>query len=146
MKLEKCFYVRGSTEMQDAARLVDGIWKGFYSGETLEQMRERVPEIELRDINEVVDEIDAANVAAYCHPPKKIDAERYDDLLNVLPPCAWTRHAGAECFYISEAWTADLHQWCVKLPDSYWSLTRSRFTPPAEIIAEVARHAKGQTH
>lgn len=137
MTPKKCFYVPGETHIHDVARLQGETWVGHYSEETLDTMRARVPGVELRDFGEVLKETEAARVAQYCHPPKQITEESYDHFLNVLPPCAWTHTRGAECFYVSEAWDADLHQWCVKIGNNCWTLTRSKLTAPKDIIAEV---------
>jgi hypothetical protein len=59
-------------------------------------------------------------------------------MLEVLPPCKWTRSSSAEAFYVSEPLAADIHAWHVRIGGRYWSLNRSRTRSPDSIAAEVA--------
>jgi len=138
--MEMCFYVPGKGTIQDGAREVaPHYFIGQYSREPLDIMQARVPGVELWEFEKAIDAIQAANKAKYCTAPEEITKEKFWYFLEVLPPCKWTHIGGAECFFVSEALTMDLHQWCVRIGDKYWALNRSRFAKPADIIAECAQ-------
>lgn len=139
---EKCFYVPGKTNIQDVAHLVSGAWVGYYSGEDEATMGQRVPGVKLYDFNQACEESDAAKILYYCKEPVEITEERYMDFLECLPPCKWTRHRGAEVFHISERLDGNIVQWCVKIGAKCWALNRPSTKTPAEIVDEVAAHAK----
>ena len=132
-----CFYVPGNTTIQDGAiEVAPGCFIGQYSGESLETMAERVPGVTLCEFDKALAEMKTAREARYCLPPVEITAEQYRDWLECLPPCRWTRERGAESFFISEPLDADLHQWCVRIGNRHFALTRSRFAKTADIVAE----------
>lgn len=47
-------------------------------------------------------------------PPVEITEERYDDLLNVMPPVHWRTVDGVEHFLLCEAQTGRIHLACAK--------------------------------
>lgn len=47
-------------------------------------------------------------------PPVEITEERYDELLNVLPPVHWRTADGVERFLLCEAETGRIHLACAK--------------------------------
>ena len=139
MTQQMCFYVPGARTIQDGAiEAAPYAFIGQYSGESLDTMSARVPGVVLYDFEKACDEIKKVREAALCTPPVEITAEQYMDWLECLPPCKWTKHRGAECFFISEATDADIHQWCVKIGAKHWALNRSCYRTPESIIAEVA--------
>jgi hypothetical protein len=80
------------------------------------------------------------NRREYCKPFSEISEAQYYDWLECLPPCKWHDLNGRfNSFYISEALTADLHQFCIKdrKTGKYYAATRSRFIKDAELLAEL---------
>ena len=69
--------------------------------------------------------------------PKQITEERFWYLLEVLPPCKWTRLHGSESFYVSEAETEDLHTWCLRIAGGYFELVAPKSLTHEQIIARV---------
>ncbi|MCM5558497.1 hypothetical protein [Pleomorphomonas sp. JP5] len=61
------------------------------------------------------DEFFALREAEYLErPPVEITEERYDDLLNVMPPVHWRTADGVERFLLCEAETGRIHLACAK--------------------------------
>lgn len=77
---------------------------------------------------------DAADRQRLCRGPQAIDAERFDELLNCLPPQRWVRGATAESFRISEAITGDLYTFCVRLGDRFFSITERGTTTHDDLV------------
>jgi hypothetical protein len=70
-------------------------------------------------------------------PPQKITIERFWEMLNVLPPCKWTRLHSSESFFISEAETEDLHRWFARIGDDYFELVAPRSLNHEEILGKI---------
>lgn len=70
--------------------------------------------------------------------PSPISAERWDDMLNVLPPCRWHRCDGVELFHVSERITHDLVNWFGKIGDQHFSMV-DRATADSRALAEAVR-------
>jgi hypothetical protein len=52
--------------------------------------------------------------------PKEITRERYWEMLEILPPCKWTKGLAWESFHISERLTNNLVSWFVNDGDKYY--------------------------
>lgn len=90
------FWEPGATSAIDCVHPITGL--SLVNGETLEQIRERYP-------NAIITELDAilkAEADFFKQAPVEIDAEKWDYMLNVLPPVQWTNEHGAETFKMSE--------------------------------------------
>ena len=71
-------------------------------------------------------------------PPREIDADRYDELLCVLPPANWTRGKGDfSCFMVDECQTANLYTWAVRDNGRYWEMIAPEDSTPAELLAKI---------
>ncbi len=124
------FSVPGSGIGIDAVHPVTG--NGVWSGDTPAEMEERnpgaVPTL-YEDIERIHD--DKTRVA-----PHRIDQDRWDYALNVLPPAKWVRESGAETFHISELVSgtmADIFAW---IGGDYWELTDDESLSHREILAK----------
>jgi hypothetical protein len=74
---------------------------------------------------------------------KEISEEHWYDMLEVLPPRRWTQFGkGNSFFFISEAYTADLHTCFVKVDGKCFEALRSVFLPTEEILKQIECHAK----
>lgn len=69
---------------------------------------------------EEFDVLYAAHLQTYVSAPQVVDAERYDYLLEVLPPCRWTNVGGVEIFHISERITGNMVTWCAQYNGVYF--------------------------
>ena len=67
----------------------------------------------------------------------EITEERFDEMLNVLPPQRWTRTENYEYFFISEAYSADLHSCFARLGDKYYEALLNIRSTKDEIIAKL---------
>ena len=67
-------------------------------------------------------------------PFTEIDEERWDEMLNVLPPMRWTRTSNGEFFFCMEAYTADLHSVYVRKGDKYYTALRSKYEKEENIL------------
>lgn len=47
--------------------------------------------------------------------PKRVDQERFDYMLNVLPPCKWQRGRYMETFHVSEYLSGNIVMWMVRI-------------------------------
>jgi hypothetical protein len=80
------------------------------------------------------------NTETYVKPWREITEEQYYDSLECLPPCKWhDLNNRFNSFFISEAWTADLHSFCIKdrKTGKYYSATRSRFISDSDLIKDL---------
>lgn len=50
----------------------------------------------------------------------KITEERFDGLLNILPPCKWVKAGLCEAFHLSERLHNDIALWCVRFGDEHY--------------------------
>ena len=74
-----------------------------------------------------------ADRSRYCTGPQQIDAEQFDDYLNMLPPQLWTRLGSSESFRISEPLCGDIYTWCVRIGDRYWRINESAVLSHSEL-------------
>jgi hypothetical protein len=113
------FYEPGATGIIDVATADN---RGMLSGETLDQIRERYPTAQLMDIDEAYQQSASARHAKYVHGPKEITAERFEEMLNVLPPEGWKRSTGSQSFKICERMTANLTAIFCEIGGRYFEL------------------------
>jgi hypothetical protein len=91
--------------------------RGVYSGKTLEEMLAKYPDIQIVPYEVSIAHDKQQRITA----PAEISYERFDDLLNVLPPCKWRRLGGAEAFHMVERITHDIVTWCVRIGEKCYS-------------------------
>lgn len=65
-----------------------------------------------RITGEELDALQAAHIASLITEPEPISEERYNELLECLPPCRYHKAGRFTVFHISERLTANLVQWC----------------------------------
>lgn len=109
------FYVPGKCHPQDVAVLIgscsclDGKpsidqYRGEYSGKTFEEFKAECPSVlllEWEDMQEYFFE-------AAKKPVSEINEERYNDMLDVLPPLKWRSQGGNSSFMLSEMYTDNI--------------------------------------
>ena len=114
-----------------------GVLRSAYGNETIDEMRSAghiSPEAVVLPFEEAYSLQAGADRARYCTGPERIDRERWDELLDVLPPCRWIRRDTTESFHISEALTGNLYRHCVRVGDCYFTLIEDRNTPHIELV------------
>ncbi len=124
------FAVLGDHSLIDCINPETG--KSWINGETLEQIRQRYPTAEIVNI----DEFFAAKEAAMIHPPAPITAERFEEMLNVLPPQRWKRFDGWETFEMCEHLSGNITAIFCRIGSDYFELTDRAGTPPETIRAK----------
>lgn len=96
------FYVPGSTSAVDYARnLPCGNWVSVHTGQPLEALQATYPGV----VMGTEDEFAAQMEAAYRTEPEHITEERYQSMLDALPPQGWTIEADAESFKFMERYS-----------------------------------------
>jgi len=117
--------------------------RSFWGGETLEELRAlghvseqayTLPTIEALELQEQSDR------QRYCTGPQRITQERYEELLNCLPPERWTRGVGYGSFRLSERLTGAIATFCVRIGDSFYSLNEHEDTSHAELFKACMAH------
>ena len=70
--------------------------------------------------------------------PRSITAGRYDEMLNVLPPCKWENYGGYSCFHISERLRGNIVSWFAKIGDSYFEFEDLASISNANLIKKLS--------
>ena len=115
--LTHAFSVPGSGIGIDAVHPVTG--NGVWSSDTPAEMAERNPGA-VPTLYEEVERIhdDKTRVA-----PHRIDVERWDYALGVLPPAKWIVRSAAETFHISELVSGLMANILCRIGDNYFEMT-----------------------
>ena len=127
------FANRNENYAKDNALLIGGSYIGQYSGKTLEQLQAEDPDVELIDVNEFLDIVEARMTT----DPVEIDEDRYWYLLEVLPPCGWVRNGSAESFYMSEFISGRVTCHVVRIGDRYFTFDAPVMTSHYDRTAKV---------
>jgi len=135
-------------------------YRGKYSGETLEQIRERM---ELLYVNGVTDYetrwkananaelmeweqasamLDAAQRAKYVGPVKEITKDRFWYLLEVLPPVGWKRGEGSESFKMSERLTGSITTIAARIGEKYYEFNDNITMSHDAVIEKIQQAIK----
>lgn len=107
---------------------------GTYSGMSLEQFQEKYGEVSIVDETVSI----AHDRAKRITEPKEIDEESFHYLLEVLPPCKWSRSADAEAFHISERITYDIVTWAVRIGSSHYRFDDTCTMAASDAIRKVS--------
>lgn len=67
--------------------------------------------------------------------PKVVGAERFDEMLNILPPSRWYRGDFVEWFHVCERLSGDLVSWFGRTGDIYWEFQDLHNLPKEQIAA-----------
>jgi hypothetical protein len=93
-----CFWKTGTITIYDFAVLVGGKYLSQYGGNTLEELQRDDPEIKLVKYSEFA----AAHDENASTPVSEITSERYNDMLETLPPMKWRSAGNSESFMFPE--------------------------------------------
>lgn len=123
MEYDNCFV---SVEQRTVIDYLREDGRSIVGGETLEEVRKRYPDAQAMPYAEAARAIEEGLIA---HPVERISEERYNEMLNVLPPCNWVRGGSVESFHISEAITGSVVNVFVRIGSDHFSLySRARTT------------------
>ncbi len=114
---ERVFFDQKSQNLVDSVHEVNGVLRGFYSHQTLEEMKVRYPEIVVMDTMEAV----KLHESKFITPVTEIDDDRFSDMLEVLPPSRWKHFPGGEHFHICERISGNIVSWCVRIGSRYFT-------------------------
>lgn len=99
----------------------DSTGRGRYSRLNLEEMQAKFGDVSIVE-NTVAVEYDRKRRMTEV---REITEERFWEMLEVLPPCKWTRRTDAEAFHISERITHDIVDWFVRIGDKFYNFADS---------------------
>lgn len=75
--------------------------------------------------------------------PQPITAERFDEMLGILPPCRWHKVGGFTVFHVSEHLTGPLVSWFAKTSDGqYWEFTQADDISDADLLEMLTEAAR----
>lgn len=126
-------------ESDDADAAGHDRFEGFDRGDL-----DRDHDADQNDMNEaeaeawLAEEMNTAWVNPYhVTEPKRIDAERFEDMLGVMLPSRWSRSIGIESFHVCERLTGNLVSWFVRAGKSYWEFNDEATITLADIAAKI---------
>jgi hypothetical protein len=117
------YYVLGECHIIDEIDPETGLTK--YGGHTKGEVLARYPQAVELSWEEVEPLIDEAANKKFCSRPQRINAERWEEMLNVLPPKRWMQDGEGESFKFMEMTWGDLGLIFCRLGEDYWEFTDS---------------------
>lgn len=96
---------------------------------------------ELMEIDAAWELVCQAQGEKYLSDWQEIDAERWGDMLEILPPEKWETVAGVEIFRMSERLTGNITAHFARIGERYFEANRRTSESYAEMAAQVARAA-----
>lgn len=113
-------YAAASTQLEDG--------RCIYSGKTIDEMvndNTISNDYVVCDFKSLVYLCRERARKLYCKGASKITAERFHELLNVLPPARWVKFPGGELFMVPECISGDIYQFCVRIGERYYTINES---------------------
>lgn len=111
-----CFYEKGKPHVFDSATLrEDGSYLSHCGDKSEDEIRAAIPNIVFMTWDDAMIEIEKLNTESYSEV-KEITAERYEEMLDVLPPMDWAN----DSFLICEATTGGWHACFLKYNGKYY--------------------------
>lgn len=90
--------------------------KGLYSGQSEEEIRNRYPLIERRDLDEVI----AFQENLMRTSPEMIPEDSWMSALEALPPCNWIQTGTYETFAFAERYSGRITTLYARVGKTYW--------------------------
>ena len=114
----------------------------YSQGQTLDEyMAERAENPMAKDLTEVSSEAADKLFEDYENSlitqPVEVTEERWEDMLNVLPPCRWGNYGGYNAFHVSEHLTGSLVNWFVRTGDKFYEFTDSCYLTTSQMIEKM---------
>lgn len=116
----------------------DGIQRLQYSRETVADFMTANPDAKLMTLDDAVDLIQAEQIKRFCTGIKEITAERFWEMLEVLPPAKWRNDGNMEIFHNPEHIVADLVDWFIRVNDRYFTVCLNSTTDRQLILSMAA--------
>ena len=128
-----------TTERVYTALTAEGVC--MFTGKTVEEMQQGSTEaLEVMPFIEALGLAEAASRARYCQGPKRISQERYEEMLNILPPENWRRGVGYSCFRLSERLSGTIASFFVRIGDSYYQINEDEDADPSALFRACMDH------
>jgi hypothetical protein len=113
----------------------------MFTGKTVEEMQQGSTEVlEVMPFVQALELAEAASRARYCQGPRRISKERYEEMLNVLPPENWRRGVGYGCFRLSERLSGAIASFFVRIGDSYYQINEDEDADPGALFRACMDH------
>lgn len=113
----------------------------MFSGKTVEEMQQGSGEaLEVMPFIQALELAEAASRARYCQGPERISQERYEEMLNVLPPENWQRGVGYSCFRLSERLSGAIASFFLRIGDSYYEINEDEGANPSDLFRACMDH------
>jgi hypothetical protein len=140
----QCFYVEGDLNIID---LVDKNGQPLW-GESLEDTLKRYPAAKIMSLNEANEKIDELAKKKYLEAdPIEITAERFDKMLNILPPAHWILGDYSSSFQVTErifgSYTTAFVHLTVNGVKRYFELPVVMGTPHDQITERIVNSLNG---
>lgn len=113
-------YAAASTQLEDS--------RCIYSGKTIDEMvndNTISNDYVVCDFKSLVYLCRERARKLYCKGASEITAERFHELLNVLPPMRWESFPGGELFMVPECISGSIYQFCVRIGERYYTINES---------------------
>lgn len=128
----QCFVSRSRMTMIDVCRPDGTSW---INGQTLEQMKDRYPDIEVMSVDEATEELERVRLEA-SGAPCVITREQFIEAMECLPPREWHQEVDSESFKSPEAFSGRIASTCVRIGNQYFSLHARYGTPHSDLVAQ----------
>jgi hypothetical protein len=132
-----CFYVPGRPGLVSLAVERDGETVSTY-GKTIEELAVDYPGVQLGKVSEV----HAASCAMFRSAPTEITRERFQEMLELLPPVAWTDRGATETFKMCERTYGPITAIFCRIGDRYYEMSDDIRMPHEKIVAVVVEAMK----
>jgi hypothetical protein len=93
---------------------------------------------EIRELDDVIPQIEEAAQKRFCKPWKEISEEAFFDALGELPPRYWKGDPNREMFILPERTCITIYPHFARVEDRYFAAQRESGTPFADLYAEIA--------
>ena len=122
--------------------------KVAYVEETKKEYQAKYPELELMSFSKALELSQTADKKRYeAGVCKEITEERFDEMLNVLPPDNWINYSTNESFRICEDLTGELSNFYIRVFDGefpnhkerFFSVVMPKFTKHNQLISIAAK-------
>jgi hypothetical protein len=120
---------------------VEGVYRGRFGAKTLEQYK-LDPAYNIAELMEWDDAqklYDKAQSAKYCGPVKEIDEDRYNYLLEVLPPEDWVYGGAESSFKLCERLSGNITTIAARIGGKHYEFNDDYKMPHAAIVAKVGK-------
>jgi len=109
-----------------------GVYSGKLASDLIEEYKDRNCKIML--MSEAVLLVKEHNLTKYVKPPTPITRERFEDMLDTLPPLNWRVGSTSESFMFLEALTDNIRSIFCRVDSNYYELANVETLTHADIV------------